>query len=56
MPRKTRKRIRSEWMQIVAEYEQAASQETQEAFAQRKQLNVGNVAGDRRQARGVANR
>ena len=41
MPRKTKKRIRSEWMQIVAEYEETAGQETHEAFAQRKQLNVG---------------
>jgi len=41
MPRKTKKRSRSDWMQIVAEYEQAAGQETQEAFARRNQLNVG---------------
>jgi hypothetical protein len=41
MPRKTKKRSRSDWMQMVAEYEQADGQETQEAFARRNQLNVG---------------
>ena len=40
MPKKTRKRSRSDWMQLVAEYEQAGCQETQEAFARRNQLNV----------------
>lgn len=43
MPRKTKKRSRSDWMQIVADYEQTAGQETQEAFARRNQLNVGTL-------------
>lgn len=41
MPRKTKKRSRGDWMQMVAEYKQTEGQETQEAFAQRNQLNVG---------------
>jgi hypothetical protein len=41
MPKRTKKQTRSYWMTMVAEYEQAASAETQEAFARRKQINVG---------------
>lgn len=41
MPRKTKKRSRGDWMQMVAEYKQNEGQETQEAFARRNQLNVG---------------
>lgn len=42
MPKKkTEKRSRGEWAKAVAEYEEIAGQETQEAFAQRKQFNVG---------------
>lgn len=41
MPKRTKKQTRSYWMSIVAEYEQTASEETQEAFARRKQINVG---------------
>jgi len=41
MPRKKTRRSRSDWQRIVTEYEAVRAQETQEAFALRKQLNVG---------------
>jgi len=41
MPKRTRRQTRSYWMNMVAEYEQRTGGETQEAFARRKQINVG---------------
>ncbi len=40
MPKKTEKRSRSDWAKAVAEYEKRVGQETQEAFARRKHLDV----------------
>lgn len=39
--KKIEKRSRGDWAEAVAEYEKIADQETQEAFARRKQFNVG---------------
>ena len=41
MTRKKTRRSRSDWQRIVTEYEAVRAQETQEAFARRKQLNIG---------------
>ena len=40
MPKRTSRQGRSYWAQLVAEYEERAGQETHEAFAQRKRINV----------------
>ncbi len=41
MAKKTEKRSWDHWKKVVAEYERMAEEEAQEAFARRKQLNVG---------------
>jgi hypothetical protein len=40
MAKKTTRQSRSYWTKVVAEYERRAGRETQEAFAQRRGLNV----------------
>ena len=40
MAQRAKRQKRSYWVNLVAEYEKRADQETHEAFAQRKQINV----------------
>ena len=42
MPKQNKKRSRNEWAELIAEYEQSAEDETQEAFARRRGVPVAN--------------